>query len=90
MNDPNVIELRFVQGDASASEIRKVLDEVVAELDSVESATVKEESQGFEPTTILIAIAGYVGMKLADSVWDDIVWPRIKQRLGSGALGAKK
>jgi hypothetical protein len=49
---------------------------------------VREGEQGVEPilTTILVGIAISAGGKVAESLWKDILWPRIRRRLGATAL----
>lgn len=51
--------------------------------------TVVEEQQGFDPltTTILVTIAANAGTHIAKRFWDDVVWPRIKARIGADAIG---
>lgn len=53
---------------------------------------VAEGAQGAEPvlTTIVVGIAVSAGSKVAESLWRDVVWPRIRRRLGARALGPAK
>lgn len=53
------------------------------------SVSVDEEQQGAEPilTTILIGITVTAGSHVAERLWDDVIWPRVKRRLGGRALG---
>lgn len=50
--------------------------------------TVTEGAQGAEPflTAVLIGIVVSLGSKAAEAFWQEIVWPRIKKRLGAAAL----
>jgi ABC-type sulfate transport system substrate-binding protein len=50
---------------------------------------VTEDRHGAEPvaTMIVIEIAINASTHIAVKVWQKLVWPRIKQRLGSDALG---
>ena len=50
---------------------------------------IREGEQGAEPilTTILVGIAISAGSKVAESLWKDILWPRLRRRLGAKALG---
>ena len=53
---------------------------------------VREGEQGAEPvlTTIVVGIAVGAGTKVADTLWDEILWPRLRRRLGVRALGNRK
>ncbi|MFN2494642.1 MAG: hypothetical protein ABR608_01865 [Pseudonocardiaceae bacterium] len=55
------------------------------------SAEVREGAQGAEPvlTTIVVSIAVAAGSKVAGTLWDEIIWPRLRRRLGVKALGAR-
>jgi hypothetical protein len=50
---------------------------------------IAEGEQGVEPvlTTIVVGIAVSAGSKIAESLWKEILWPRIRRRLGADALG---
>ena len=50
---------------------------------------VEESDAGFEPTVTLIALKFVGGMSAAAGkvFFDKVVWPKIKKRLGSDALG---
>ncbi len=66
---------------------------VAAGLDLAELADARiqvvDGDQGFEPvaTTILVSIAVSAGTKVAETLWTDVVWPRVRRRLGEDALG---
>ena len=49
---------------------------------------VREGQQGVEPvlTTILVGILVSAGSKVAESLWKDVIWPRIRKRLGWTAV----
>jgi hypothetical protein len=53
---------------------------------------VTEGEQGVEPvlTTIIVGITISAGSKVAETLWKDVVWPRVRRRLGVHALGAEK
>jgi len=54
--------------------------------------TVREGAQGVEPflTAVLIGIVVSLGSKAAEALWDEILWPRIRRRLGTAALKDKQ
>jgi hypothetical protein len=103
---------RFQRGDATATEIQDVAEEVLAELrepgteantaartaglepgDLTDARTqVTDGEQGAEPilTTIVVGIMVSAGSKVAESLWKDVLWPRIRRRLGARALGVEK
>lgn len=106
---PTISEFSFRYGEASATEIQGVVDEVLAELGDATSeaaegartagldppvlasadVTVCERGQGFEPilVTILIGISIRAGSHVARNLWDDVLWPRLRRRLGANAVG---
>ncbi|MGI9000688.1 MAG: hypothetical protein ACR2GH_03385 [Pseudonocardia sp.] len=53
-------------------------------------AEVVEGEQGAEPilTTIIVGIAVQAGATVAATLWKEVIWPRIRRRLGADALGA--
>ena len=55
-------------------------------------AEVTDGEHGAEPilTTIIVGIAVSAGSKVAESLWKDVLWLRIRRRLGARALGAEK
>lgn len=103
---------RFQRGDATATEIQDVAQEVLDELREPGTeanaaarsagldplaledarADVTDGEHGAEPilTTIVVGIAVSAGSKVAESLWKDVLWPRIRRRLGVRALGAEK
>lgn len=52
---------------------------------------VREGGQGAEPvsTTIVVGIAVAAGKKIVETLWDEIIWPRLRRRLGARALGER-
>ena len=103
---------RFQRGDATATEIQDVMQEVLAELREPGTeanaaarnagldpgvltdarADVTDGEHGAEPilTTIIVGIAVSAGSKVAESLWKEVLWPRIRRRLGVRALGTAK
>lgn len=61
-----------------------------AELSAVR-VEIREGEQGAEPilTTIIVGIAVSAGSKIAGTLWEEIIWPRLRRRLGARALGAR-
>jgi hypothetical protein len=61
-----------------------------AELSGVR-AEIREGEQGAEPvlTTIIVGIAVAAGSRVAETLWDQVIWPRLRRRLGAKALGAR-
>jgi hypothetical protein len=53
------------------------------------AADIREGEQGAEPilTTIVVSIAVSAGSKVADTLWTDVIWPRLRRRAGARALG---
>ena len=106
--DGQILQLEFRRGDASATQLQSVVDEVLTELSSPDSEAaqaaraagldvddlaeaqvqVREGQQGVEPiaTTIIVGIAVSIGSKVTESLWKDVLWPRIRRRLGWTAV----
>lgn len=61
-----------------------------AELAGV-TVEIREGEQGAEPilTTIVVGIAVSAGSKVAETLWGEVVWPRLRRRLGARALGMR-
>jgi hypothetical protein len=51
--------------------------------------SVAKEAKGFGPVAIVIAIAVPVAAHIVNKFWDDVIWPRIKDKLGADALGKR-
>lgn len=79
-------ELTDPDSEASRAAGRAGLDPAVLADGRVK---VTEGEQGAEPilTTIVVAIVISAGSKIAESLWTDVIWPRIRRRLGADALG---
>lgn len=80
-------ELADPDSEASRTAERAGLDRATLVDGRVE---VTEGEQGAEPilTTIIIGIAISAGSKIAETFWKEVIWPRIRRRLGADALGA--
>lgn len=53
--------------------------------------SVSEDRQGADPTVvaIVVAVAGGLTKDAALRLWDNVLWPRIKRRLGAAAVGPR-
>jgi hypothetical protein len=82
-------ELREAGSEASAAAQAAGLDPAAL---AGARAEVTDGEHGVEPilTTIVVGIAVSAGSKVAESLWKDVLWPRIRRRLGTRALGAEK
>ena len=56
------------------------------------NVVVREGAQGAEPilTSIIIGITVSAGAKVAETFWNDVIWPRLRRHLGARALGDRK
>src|SRR5689334_3848585 len=52
---------------------------------------VREGAQGAEPvlTAILVGIAVKAGSTVAETLWREVIWPRLRRRLGTRVLGPR-
>jgi hypothetical protein len=50
---------------------------------------VAKEGKGFGPVAIVIAIAVPVAAHIVNKFWDDVIWPRIKDKLGADSVGKR-
>lgn len=84
-----ILELREPDSEASAAARTAGLDP--ADLTDAR-AEVTDGEHGAEPilTTIVVGIVVSAGSKVAESLWKDVIWPRIRRRLGVRALGTEK
>ncbi len=89
--------LRFAKGSANIDALQLAVNEAVAaeraagDVDLPEQITVEEESQGFDPITIAVAVTLIkFGGHVATQVWDDHIWPRVRTKLGDDAVGKRK
>jgi hypothetical protein len=53
---------------------------------------VREDRQGAEPvlTAILVGIAVKAGSAAVEALWREVIWPRLRRRLGARALGERQ
>ena len=51
---------------------------------------ITEVRQGLDPfvTPIIVGITVSTGSKIAETLWKEVLWPRIRRRLGKDALGS--
>lgn len=80
---------QLAKPDSEAAHAARAADLQPAELSGVR-VEVREAEQGAEPvlTTIVVGIAVAAGSKIAGTLWDEVIWPRLRRRLGARALGA--
>lgn len=83
--DEVLAELKDPESEAASTAQRAGIDSV--ELLGVQ-VSVSEGQQGAEPvlTTILVGILVSATSKVAESLWKDVIWPRIRRRLGWTAV----
>jgi hypothetical protein len=76
--------------DSEAAHAARAADLQPVQLSGVR-IEVREAEQGAEPvlTTIAVGIAVAAGSKIAGTLWDEVIWPRLRRRLGARALGAR-
>jgi hypothetical protein len=49
--------------------------------------SVDQEGKGFGDVVVLIAIFAPAANHALRNVWDEVIWPRLKSRLGADAIG---
>ena len=56
------------------------------------TSSVAEDRHGADPTVaaIVVAVAGGLTKDAALRLWDNVLWPRIKRRLGAKAVGPRR
>ncbi len=85
-----VDEVIYELGDPSSEASEKVR-EIGLDPNTLSQARISviEENEGVEPisTTILVSIAVKVGAHAAQKFWDEVIWPRIRRRLGGIPIG---
>lgn len=81
---------QLAEPDSDVAQAARAVGLQPAELSGV-SAEVREGEQGVEPvlTTVVVGIAVAAGSKVAETLWDEVIWPRLRRRLGVKALGAR-
>jgi hypothetical protein len=86
--DDVLAELTDPASDAVKEALTAGID--LASIDGV-AVEFRETAHGLEPfvTSVLVGITVAAGSKIAESIWQDLIWPRIKRRLGAGALGPR-
>jgi hypothetical protein len=52
--------------------------------------TISQQGKGFGAVIVLFTILAPVENHILRNIWDDLIWPRIKARLGADALGQKQ
>lgn len=82
-------ELNDPASDAAAAAKRAGLDPAALKGARVDVA---ETEHGADPflTPILIGIAVSAGSKVAETLWKEVLWPRIRRSLGADALGDRQ
>jgi hypothetical protein len=85
------VKLQYEPGSANAQTLQEEIDEVLAELSQLR-VEVKEEQVGIEPVTmtILLGIGTNVASHVLIKVWEQAIWPRVRDRLDDDALGKRK
>jgi hypothetical protein len=76
-----------------SSEAARAVRQAGGEPAALAGATVRvrEGEQGAEPllTTILVGVAISAGSRVVESFWTDVIWPHLRRRLGTAALGER-
>jgi hypothetical protein len=82
-------ELHYQRGTANARTLQAEFDAILAEMpddrDVPAAIRVTEGSQGCDPiaTIIIITVISHTATK----VFDEVIWPKLKDRLAHDALG---
>lgn len=88
--------LRFERGSVDVTQLQAAVDVILASLSDgnnvLERITVEEEGSGIDPLTagFLVGIVGNVASHYLIRAWEEEIWPRLRDRLGDDALGARK
>lgn len=73
-----------------ASEAAAAATAADVRIEEVDQAVVvvTEDGQGLDPilTPILIGITVSAGSKVAETLWKEVIWPRLRRRLGVAVL----
>ncbi len=82
-------ELDDPTSEAAAAATRNGLDATALRGARIDVA---ETEHGADPflTPIIIGIAVSAGSKVAETLWKEVLWPRIRRRLGADALGDRQ
>lgn len=87
---------KFERGNMSPRELQEILDAAVAELpadvrDEIAEARVSADEEGVDPASaIIIGIAIKAGSHVAEKVFDELIWPRLKGKLDDDSLGEEQ
>lgn len=77
-----------------SSEAARAATDAGSDLEDLSDASVHvcEGAQGADPflTPIVVGIAVTAGSRIAETLWTDVLWPRLRRRLGVTALGQQK
>lgn len=88
--DREITELLTQLSDANSSLGRAATDEGFSPGDFIgASATVSQDGKGFGLEVIIVAILVKLTTHAAEKAWDQLIWPRIMDKLGADALGDK-
>jgi len=52
--------------------------------------TVSKDAKGFGAVALVIVIAAPVAAHIVEKFWDEVIWPRVKNRLGADAVGKRE
>lgn len=87
--DEIVAELRTPGSEAAEAAQAVGVEE--AELKDI-TLVASEKGQAMDPLTaaILITVVGNFASDRLDELWDEVIWPRLKFRLGAKAVGKKR
>jgi hypothetical protein len=82
---------QLTQPDSEAARTARTAGLEPAGLSAV-AVEIREGEQGAEPvlTTIVVGLAVSAGTKVAETLWEEVLWPRLRRRLGVRALGTRK
>lgn len=100
---PSETEFRFWRGSSGAADLESAITAIVSDIKNERASdlvatpeipedfqvTVREESSGFEPvtTTIVLSFLGGAAGAAGKRMFDEVIWPRLRKRLGANALG---
>jgi len=84
--DEIAVELRTPNSEADAAAKEAGLDS--AELADIQLVA-REDAQALDPLSaaILIGVVSNLGSDAIEKLWNQIIWPRLKRRLGARAVG---
>jgi hypothetical protein len=85
--DEVLAELRDETTEAAEKARKAVLDPPTLANARVD---ISEQGHGLDPlTVIVVGITIRAGSHVAIKLWDDVLWPRLRRRLGGRAVGEK-